>query len=65
MMLPALAALAIGLALQVHNILVLTVGTLLGTSSQQQLGHGHVVGHDGDIEGQQALTVWGVEVQLL
>lgn len=58
-------SLAIGLALQVHDIIVLTVGALLSTSSQQQFGHGHVVGHDGDIKGQQALTVWGVEVQLL
>lgn len=58
-------SLAIGLALRVHNILVLTVGALLSTSPQQQFGHGHVVGHDGDIEGQEALTVWSVEVQLL
>lgn len=40
------------------------MGTFLGTSSQQQLGHGYVVGHDGYIKGQQAFTVWGVEVQL-
>lgn len=61
---PALAC-VIWLVPQVHNILVLTVGALLSASSQQQFGHGHVVGHDGNIEGQQALTVWGVEVQLL
>lgn len=41
------------------------MGALLGTGSQQQLGHGHVVGHDSDIEGQETLAVWGVEVQLL
>lgn len=51
--------------LQVHCAPLLTVGALLGTSSQQQLGHGHVVGHDSNIEGQEALAVWGVEVQLL
>lgn len=45
--------------------LQLTVGALLGSSSEKQLGHGHIVGHDGDIQGQETLTVWGVEVQLL
>lgn len=44
---------------------LLTVGALLGTSSQQQLCHGHIVGHDSDIEGQETLAVWGVVVQLL
>lgn len=38
---------------------------LLGSSSQQQLCHGYVVGHDGNVEGQQALAVGGVDVQLL
>lgn len=44
---------------------ILTVGALLGPGAQQQLGHGHVVGHDGDVEGQQALAVGRVQVQLL
>lgn len=53
------------LALRLRSVGALTVRALLGTSSQQQLCHGHVVGHDGDVEGQQALAVGGVEVQLL
>ena len=50
---------------QLHCDPLLTVGTLLGAGSQKQLGHGHVVGHDGDVEGQEALAVGRVEVQLL
>lgn len=53
------------LALQLPSVAALTVRALLGTGPQEQLGHGHVVGHDGDVEGQQALAVGGVEVQLL
>lgn len=41
------------------------MGALLGSSSEKQLGHGHIVGHDGDVQGQEPLTVRGVEVQLL
>lgn len=44
---------------------LLTVGALLGTSSQQKLGHGHIIGHDGDIKGQEPLAVRSVEIQLL
>lgn len=44
---------------------ILTVRALLGTGSQQELGHGYIIGHDSDIEGQEALAVWSVEVQLL
>lgn len=43
---------------------LLTVGALLRTGAQQQRGHGHVVGHDGDVERQEALAVWRVVVQL-
>lgn len=50
---------------RLYSVAALTVRALLGTSSQQQLCHGHVVGHYGDVEGQQALTVGGVQVQLL
>lgn len=48
-----------------RSVGALTVRALLGTSSQQQLCHGYVVGHDGNVEGQQAFAVGGVEVQLL
>lgn len=50
---------------QVRRASLLTVWAFLGTGSQQKLGHGHVIGHDGDIERQEALAVWSVEVQLL
>lgn len=56
---------ATSLAPRLPSVAALTVRALLGAGSQQQLGHGHVVGHDGDVEGQQALAVGGVEVQLL
>lgn len=56
---------ATSLAPRLASAAALTVRALLGAGSQQQLGHGHVVGHDGDVEGQQALAVGGVEVQLL
>lgn len=56
-----------GLVLHVfdHRECVLTVGTLFGPGSQQKFGHGHVVGHDGDVERQQSFTVGGIYVQLL
>lgn len=44
---------------------LLTVRALLGSGPQQKLSHGHIVGHDGDIERQETFTVWSVEVQLL
>lgn len=44
---------------------VLTVWTLLAAGLQQQFGDGRVVGHDGDVERRQALTVGGVQVQLV
>ena len=43
----------------------LTVGALLAAGLQQELGDGGVVGHDGDVQGGQALAVGGVEVQLV
>lgn len=51
--------------IQVRFASLLTVGALLGTGSQQKLSHGHVIGHDGDIEGQEAFAVRRVEIQLL
>lgn len=50
---------------QVRSASLLTVGALLGTGSQQKLSHGHIIGHDGDIKGQEPLTVRSVEIQLL
>lgn len=44
--------------------LLLTVGALLGPSSEKQLGHGDIVGHDGDVQGKETFTVRGVEVKL-
>lgn len=62
---PSTEAVHILIRRQVASADLLTVGTLLGTGTQEQLGHGRIVGHDGDIKGQEAFAVWRVEVQLL
>lgn len=48
-----------------RSVGALTVRALLGSGSQQQLCHRYIVGHDGNVERQQALAVGGVEVQFL
>lgn len=44
---------------------LLTVRAFFGSSQQQCLGDGCIVGHDGNIQWQKTLTVWGVKIQLL